>query len=160
MDLLTRAFIESAKETANRHQVHLLVTVPYQCAEGEGFYGTAFMIDRNGREICRHQKAYLCDEERRYFLPGKRMKVSVCHLPRLEVGIGIAICYDVFNFSVQQSCYNNEDIGVMILPVYCGASLELGELAEVSPREALASAQEAAAGYADMLVGPSRWAAR
>ena len=114
------------------------------------------MIGVDGAEICRHWKAHLCDDEKLYLHPGPA-ELTVCKLAGLETSVAIGICYDICSFSFQRQCYRRGEVGLVLLPVYCGADQELGDLDKIPPGEAVASTLECAAGYASRLQGPAFW---
>lgn len=66
---------------------------------GDKIYNTAFVFDRQGRQIARHRKAHLFDVD----LPGMRFKESDTFTPGDEITVfdteygkmGVAVCFDV-----------------------------------------------------------------
>lgn len=141
-----RDFVERSGRLAASLAVQLCVTLPYPLDdEGVSFSNSSFVFSANGNIVARHNKTYLTDGERGVFEQEAEQQPTKLHLDGLDVKVAIGICYDLFSFTFTKRTIADADIGLLLLPVYCGAG-------ELEKSEARPAAEEAADAYARQLI--------
>ena len=81
---------EKLGHLARKHNMHIVSNIVGK--DGDNFFNTSFLIDRQGRITGKYRKTHLAPDESHYLQPGREFPVFETDIGR----IGITICFDMW----------------------------------------------------------------